>query len=42
MKSLTEGNTYRNLLEFAFPILLGNLLKLTYNAADSIIVGKCA
>ena len=42
MKSLTEGNTYRNLLEFAFPILLGNLLQLTYNAADSIIVGKCA
>lgn len=42
MKSLTEGRTYRNLIGFAIPILLGNLLQLTYNAADSVIVGRCA
>lgn len=30
MKDLTEGNTYRSLVGFAVPILMGNLLQLTY------------
>ncbi len=42
MKNLAEGSTYRNLIGFAVPILLGNILQLTYNAADSVIVGRCA
>ncbi len=42
MKDLTQGNVYRNLTEFAVPILLGNLLQLTYNAVDSIVVGRYA
>ena len=42
MKNLAEGSTYRNLIGFAVPIQLGNILQLTYNAADSVIVGRCA
>lgn len=42
MKNLTEGNAYKNLILFALPILFGNLLQLTYNAVDSVIVGKYA
>ena len=42
MKDLTEGSVYRNLILFALPILIGNLLQLTYNAVDSVIVGKYA
>lgn len=42
MKNLLEGSTYRNLAGFAVPILLGNMLQLTYNAADSVIVGRFA
>lgn len=40
MKDLTEGNTYRSLIGFAVPILVGNLLQLTYNAVDSVVVGR--
>ena len=42
MKDLTEGNTYRSLVGFAVPILMGNLLQLTYNAVDSVVVGRYA
>lgn len=42
MKDLTKGNVYRNLTGFAIPILAGNLLQLTYNAVDSIVVGRYA
>lgn len=42
MKNLTEGNAYKNLILFALPILFGNLLQLTYNAVDSVIVGRYA
>ena len=37
---MTEGSIFRNLLFFAIPLILGNLLQQTYNAADSIIVGN--
>ena len=39
-KSLTEGNSLKQILCFAFPLLLGNLFQQLYNLADSIIVGK--
>ncbi|HIY61904.1 MAG TPA: oligosaccharide flippase family protein [Candidatus Mediterraneibacter stercoripullorum] len=42
MKDLTKGNVYRNLTGLAIPILAGNLLQLTYNAVDSIVVGRYA
>ncbi len=40
MKNLTEGNIKKQLISFSIPIILGNLFQLTYNAVDSIIVGR--
>ena len=37
---MTSGNISKHLIKFAVPLVLGNLFQLTYNAADSIIVGK--
>ncbi len=37
---MTEGSIFKNLLFFAIPLILGNLLQQTYNAVDSIIVGN--
>lgn len=41
-KNMTDGNITKHLLSFAFPMILGNLFQLTYNAVDSIIVGRFA
>lgn len=40
--NMTQGNIKKHLFNFAVPLILGNLFQLTYNAADSIIVGKFA
>lgn len=40
MKELTEGNIKKQLISFSIPIILGNIFQLTYNAVDSIIVGR--
>ena len=37
---LTEGKIIPQLTGFTVPLILGNLFQLTYNAADSVIVGK--
>lgn len=37
---LTRGNLFPILIKFTIPLFLGNILQLTYNAVDSIIVGK--
>lgn len=37
---LTKGNIFPILIKFTVPLVLGNLLQLTYNAVDSIIVGQ--
>ena len=37
---MTEGSIFKNLLLFAVPLILGNLLQQLYNTADSIIVGN--
>ena len=37
---LTEGSIMNNLLKFAFPIMVGNLLQQMYNIADTLIVGR--
>lgn len=37
---MTEGSIVKNLLLFALPLILGNLLQQMYNAVDSIIVGN--
>ena len=38
-RDLTTGNITGNLLRFAFPLMLGNLLQQLYNVADTWIVG---
>ena len=37
---MTRGRLLPLLIRFTIPLILGNLLQLTYNAADSIIVGR--
>ena len=37
---MTEGKIIPQLTGFTIPLILGNLFQLTYNAADSVIVGK--
>lgn len=39
-KDLTEGTPWKRILEFAIPMLIGNIAQQFYNTADSIIVGK--
>jgi putative MATE family efflux protein len=39
-KDMTKGNIPKQLINFSIPLILGNLFQLTYNAVDSIIVGR--
>ena len=39
-KSMTGGRPIRLILQFAFPLLLGNLFQQTYNMVDAAIVGR--
>lgn len=39
-RNLTEGNSFKQILSFAFPLLLGNLFQQLYNIADLMIVGR--
>lgn len=39
-KDLTEGRPWKRIVEFAIPMLLGNIAQQFYNTADSIIVGR--
>ena len=39
-KDLTQGNVTKNMLLFAGPMILGNLLQQLYNIADTLIVGQ--
>ena len=38
--SLTQGPITRNMLLFALPLMLGNLLQQMYNLADAWVVGR--
>ncbi|MFT4005586.1 MAG: MATE family efflux transporter [Lacrimispora sp.] len=40
MKDMTKGNIISQLIRFSIPLVLGNFFQLTYNAVDSIIVGR--
>lgn len=40
MKDLTEGNEGKVILQFALPMLLGNVFQQLYNVVDSIVVGN--
>ncbi len=37
---MTEGRPFRLILQFALPLLAGNLLQQTYNIVDAAIVGR--
>lgn len=37
---MTEGSITKHLISYAVPLILGNLFQLTYNAVDSIVVGR--
>ena len=37
---MIKGNPLKLMLQFAFPLLLGNLLQQTYNIIDAAIVGQ--
>ena len=39
-KNMTEGAPWQRIMEFAVPMLLGNLAQQLYNTADTVIVGK--
>ena len=39
-RNMTEGAPWQRILEFAVPMLLGNLAQQLYNTADTVIVGK--
>lgn len=40
MKDLTKGSPLKLILQFAFPVCLGNIFQLFYSLADTRIVGK--
>lgn len=40
MNDMTKGNIASQLIRFSIPLVLGNFFQLTYNAVDSIIVGR--
>ena len=42
MKDMTQGSIPRHLAGFALPLILGNFFQLTYNAVDSVILGRFA
>ena len=37
---MTHGGIFRHLLNFAIPLLLGNIFQQLYNTVDSIVVGQ--
>ena len=39
-KELTAGNPFKLILNFMFPILIGNLFQQFYNLVDALIVGR--
>ena len=39
-KDMTTGNIPRLLIEFAIPLMIGNLFQMLYNMVDSIVVGN--
>ena len=40
IKELTNGHPLKLILEFMFPIFIGNLFQQLYNFADAVIVGR--
>ena len=41
-RKMTQGPITRHLIAYALPLIMGNFFQLTYNAVDSIVIGKYA
>ena len=39
-RDMTEGNIAKLILQFALPLMLGNIFQMLYNTVDSIVVGN--
>ena len=37
---MSKGSILKNMILFAIPLMLSNILQLLYNAADTIVVGQ--
>ena len=37
---MTEGSIVKNLVKFALPLLLGNMLQQLYNMVDTYVIGQ--
>ena len=37
---MTEGNLFKKIFTFAFPLMLTSLLQLLYTAADLMVIGQ--
>lgn len=37
---LTQGSILKNMLKFAFTIMIGNMLQQLYNIVDTLIIGR--
>ena len=40
VKDMTEGTIWKHLINFAFPLFIGNIFQQLYNTVDSIVVGN--
>ena len=40
IRNLTQGKIFSQILLFAIPVIIGNLLQELYNVVDTLIVGK--
>ena len=40
VRDMTEGTIWKHLLNFAFPLFVGNIFQQLYNTVDSIVVGN--
>ena len=40
IKDMTDGVIWKQLINFAFPLLIGNIFQQLYNLVDSVIVGQ--
>ena len=40
INAMTEGNPFKLILAFAFPMFIGNIFQQMYNMVDSIVVGN--
>lgn len=38
---MSKGSIFKNIIRFAVPLMLTNLLQIFYNAADTVIAGRC-